>query len=367
MEKFYLIQKKKNFFKVFYLLFFLLIINYYYNYWCRKTEKQIEGNVEKIKYLNYKHLISYDNYINDCRLLIKYNNRTIIKNEYPYFSICLCTYNLDKYIERSILSILNQSYQNFEIIIVNDCSIDNTSNILLRLQSNENRIKIVNHNKNLGIYHSRVDAILNSNGKYILFLDPDDMFFNQYLLEILFIYNLDYNLDIIEYSIYYLIENKNKIFYPKLDNFNHYHNFSKKIIFQPELSNILFYKPNTKRYSSIICRTIWNKIYRKENFLKSIKYIGEDYYQQFYINAAEDTLLNLINFHFAFNYSNINISGYIYNLRDSSISHRKRNRDENIYRSISFYYYFKLLYKFIKEFNKDINYLYYELKDFVLI
>ena len=229
MEKFYLIQKKKNFFKVFSLLFFLLIINYYYNYWCRKTEKQIEGNVEKIKYLNYKHLISYDNYINDCRLLIKYNNRTIIKNEYPYFSICLCTYNLDKYIERSILSILNQSYQNFEIIIVNDCSIDNTSNILLRLQSNENRIKIVNHNKNLGIYHSRVDAILNSNGKYILFLDPDDMFFNQYLLEILFIYNLDYNLDIIEYSIYYLIENKNKIFYPKLDNFNHYHNFSKKI------------------------------------------------------------------------------------------------------------------------------------------
>ena len=50
----------------------------------------------------------------------------------------------------------------------------------------------------MGVYSSRVDASLNANGNYILFMDPDDMLLNPYLFEELFKYNLKYNLDMIE-------------------------------------------------------------------------------------------------------------------------------------------------------------------------
>ena len=43
----------------------------------------------------------------------------------------------------------------------------------------DNRIKIINHRKNMGIYHSRAETVLNSKGKTILYLDPDDMILNQ--------------------------------------------------------------------------------------------------------------------------------------------------------------------------------------------
>ena len=279
--------------------------------------------------------------------------------------MCICVYNSEKYIERSILSVINQSFQNFEIIIVNDFSIDNTFKILIKLQKEDNRIKIINHSKNLGTYHSRVEGVFNSKGKYILFLDPDDMILNPFLFEILYNYYLNFNLDIFEFTVYYLKEENNKFYYPLRHELNHNHNFSKKIIYQPELSNILYYKPQTKKYSSVICRTIWNKLYKKDIILKSINYIGNDYYQNHYIIVVEDTLLNIINFNFANNYTNINILGYLYNLRKSSISHLKK-KYLILKKSISFFLYYQLFYRSIKEYDKDRNFLFYDLKRFGL-
>jgi len=68
------------------------------------------------------------------------------------------------YMEQNLLSIINQSFQDFEIIIVNDYSKDETENIIRNLQSSDKRIKLVNHSKNLGVYRSRIEAILNAKG-----------------------------------------------------------------------------------------------------------------------------------------------------------------------------------------------------------
>ena len=271
------------------------------------------------------------------------------------------------YIEKSILSIINQSFQNFEIIIVNDFSIDNTIQKIKKLQNEDNRIKIINHSKNLGTYHSRAEGVLNSKGIYILYLDPDDMILNPYLFEILYYYYLNYNLDIIEFIVYFQNEKENKLYYPERHVLNHNHNFSKIIINQPELSNIIYYKPQTKNYSRIICRTIWNKFFKREIILKAINYIGKDYYENHYIIIVEDTLLNIINFHFAHNYTNINIPGYLYNIRTSSITRLMENKKENQYlikKSVSFFLFYQLFYKNIKEYDKDRNYLYYDLQLF---
>jgi len=87
----------------------------------------------------------YIKYINDCKNHKKYNRNKII-NENPYISVCIPSLNMNKYIERAIISIINQSFQNFEIIVVNDNSKDETEMIIKRLQLDDNRIKLINHN-----------------------------------------------------------------------------------------------------------------------------------------------------------------------------------------------------------------------------
>ena len=76
---------------------------------------------------------------------------------------------------------------------------------------------------------------------------------------------------------------------------------------------------------------------------------------------ADDTLLNILNFQFANNYSNINIPGYLYNVKSSSMSNGYINNLHRINQDISFFLYFKILYKYIKEFDKDRYYLLSEL------
>ena len=250
--------------------------------------------------------VSFKHFIKDCFNLKKYYRKSV-KVKFPYLSICIPSFNMKSYIKKVIISILNQSFQNFEIIIVNDLSNDTTLAEIKKLQLEDNRIKLINHSKNLGVYNSRVDAILSSKGKYFILIDPDDILINPNLLQTLYNYNLEYNLDIIEYTVICYVEKRNII--KIIDRYYHFHNFSKTIISQPDLDDIYYYW-NSKNniLSKVGCRVIWNKIIRRKTLMKSIEYIGKDYYKNFFV-TAEDTIINLISFHFAQNYSNINFPG----------------------------------------------------------
>ena len=79
---------------------------------------------------------------------------------------------------------------------INDNSNDETVNLVNQMQKSDKRIICINHSKNLGVYISRVDAILNANGKYILLTDPDDIIFNQDIFQELYNYYTKSNLDI---------------------------------------------------------------------------------------------------------------------------------------------------------------------------
>ena len=312
-------------------------------------------------YFINNNLIKYKEFINDCKNLKRYNKIKLQDSNYYYLSICIPAHNMEKYIEKSLLSIINQSFQNFEIIIVNDNSNDNTENILKILQYEDNRIRIINHYQNLGVYCSRIDAALNAKGEFILFLDPDDMILNPYLFEELFNYNLKYNLDMIEFLVYHQIEGKKTIMFPNSHEFNHYHEFRKNIIYQPELSNIIFYIPNTKNYTYVFCRTIWNKLIKKKILLKTINYI-ETIFHNKYLITADDTPINIINFNFANNYSNIKIPGYLYNIRKNSMSRVDNDKIHDLIVSYNYLLYFKIFYKYIKDFKKNLNFLFYDLK-----
>lgn len=98
------------------------------------------------------------------------------------FSIIVPVYNVEKYLKKCINSILNQTYKNFEIIIINDGSTDKSKKILETYKDNSN-IKIINQS-NKGLSVSRNVGIKNSTGDYLLFVDSDDYIENN-LLEVL--------------------------------------------------------------------------------------------------------------------------------------------------------------------------------------
>ena len=307
----------------------------------------------------------YKKYIKSCRKIKIFQNETII-NKNPYLSIIIPVYNMEKYIERALLSVINQSFQDFEIIIINDYSNDNTKYIINKFIFLVNKIKIIEHKENLGIYASRIDGALSANGKYILYVDPDDAILNQNLFQRIYDFNINYSLDIIEFIVLYEEEGKNTIYIPEEHTLNHFHNFTQKIIYQPELSNLLFFKPREKNYSDIICRCVWNKIIKKQILLKTINFLGKYIYKNQYFNFAEDTIINIINFQYANNYTNIDIPGYLYNIREKSISHGNLGKNHDIMISSNFFLYLKLLYKYILYFNKDRNYLFYEIQQNII-
>ena len=94
------------------------------------------------------------------------------------------------------MSIINQSFQDFEIVNINDASTQQTENILKKIQSTDKRIKLLSHSKYLSVYWSRIESIWNSRSKYILLIEPDDMYLNENLFSHLYYYNKKYNLDI---------------------------------------------------------------------------------------------------------------------------------------------------------------------------
>lgn len=94
-------------------------------------------------------------------------------NENPEISILCCSYNHEKYIEQTIKSILNQTFQNFEIIVVDDHSNDNTLSVLQ--QFNDTRLKIFTKEFNQGINNSINMALKNVKGEYIVFFGTDDV------------------------------------------------------------------------------------------------------------------------------------------------------------------------------------------------
>ena len=88
-------------------------------------------------------------------------------------SIIMPSYNTGLYIEKSIQSVINQTYPNWELIIVDDCSTDNTDSIVEKIS--DSRIKYLKNKKNSGAAVSRNRAIKEAKGRWIAFLDSDDL------------------------------------------------------------------------------------------------------------------------------------------------------------------------------------------------
>jgi len=99
------------------------------------------------------------------------------------FSICMPAYNAEKTISRAIESVLKQTYTDYELVIVDDGSNDNTSSIVSDFQKKDARIKFI-YGKKMGLFKARLECLKNAIGEYIVFLDSDD-FLEKQALEVI--------------------------------------------------------------------------------------------------------------------------------------------------------------------------------------
>ncbi len=99
----------------------------------------------------------------------------------PYFSVIIPLYNKSEYIEKTIQSVIDQDFSDFEIIVIDDGSTDNGIAILKRFK--DNRIKLYQQ-ENKGVSAARNKGISKANGKYIALLDADDVWYSNHLTEL---------------------------------------------------------------------------------------------------------------------------------------------------------------------------------------
>ena len=92
----------------------------------------------------------------------------------PVFSVVMPTYGVEKYIEHAIQSIQEQTFAEWELIVVDDCTPDKSAVIAEKIAETDSRIKVIHHEKNRGLSESRNTGIQKACGDYIWFMDPDD-------------------------------------------------------------------------------------------------------------------------------------------------------------------------------------------------
>lgn len=104
----------------------------------------------------------------------------------PKISIVVPIYNVEQYIEECLNSVINQTFKDIEIICVDDCGNDNSIDIAEKIAKKDSRIKIIKHEKNKGQGPARNTGLDYIQGKYVTFLDSDDYFASDNILELLY-------------------------------------------------------------------------------------------------------------------------------------------------------------------------------------
>ena len=129
--------------------------------------------------------------------------------EKPLISIIIPVYKVEKYLEKCIKSVLDQTYKNLQIILVDDGSPDNCGNICDNYAKIDNRIEVI-HKENGGLSDARNVGLKKARGKYIGFVDSDDYVSNE-MFENMYNTLVNNNADVSICNFYTVIDNKNII------------------------------------------------------------------------------------------------------------------------------------------------------------
>lgn len=115
---------------------------------------------------------------------IKYRKGINMMQSETLISIIIPVYNIEHYLEECLRSVIEQTEKRIEIVCIEDCSTDNSRNLLLKMASLDSRIRVILNKKNMGLSNVRNIGMKAAVGKYIIFLDGDDMLKSNALQEL---------------------------------------------------------------------------------------------------------------------------------------------------------------------------------------
>jgi len=212
-------------------------------------------------------------------------------------SIIIPVYNTEKYIDRCIKSILIQTFTDFECILIDDCSTDNSFAICDYYTKKDTRFKIIRNKKNIGVSLSRKKGLLVSRGGYIQYIDSDD-WLEKDMIEKMYQKAVSENYDMVVCD-YYSVEND--IFKIAKQDFS---SFDKIDIIKKLLSI---------RIKSVL----WNKMVKRELYLKAE-------YPKY--NRSEDYVISIQNIYNSNKIGYINFPLYYYYYNSESLSNNIKTK-----------------------------------------
>ena len=247
----------------------------------------------------------------------------------PLISVILPSFNKEKTLMKSIRSIQNQSMKNIEIIIVDDCSTDNSKKIYKHLLKTDPRIRVFYHLENLGVWRTRLDGFLYSRGKYVIHFDTGDLYEDNYVLEDAYNIAIKYNLDSV------------KMVFRIINNYNNLENYKLPLQFEKNYTRMI-YRPYVERNDKKIFgnyTNIWNRLTKSSIYTKGL-YLLSSYILNIYKNLWEDIWWNKIVNKVSYNYLIIERYGYLYFKDGTGEGTIKINNDKQKDKAIQEFIYF---------------------------
>ena len=314
--------------------------------------------IEKQKYLKtkyYKTAFKDYNIVGISEFLLLNNNDKLIENipndfiDNPFFSIIIPCLNCYKTLKKTIRSIQNQIYKNYEIILVDDLSSDNSMKIANDLSKIDKRIKIIKNEEKSGQLFSRLKGCEYSKGKLIYFLDCDDMLALPNVLDKIYNLSKKYNADTIEFNS---IRGKIKK-YSRIIEMANSKNDYKKIIYGKDIINTRYIA--NKKIKRNIYGAMWTKVVKKKIIDEIISFyngtIGINSIKNW--NYAEDQHFTDLLRIYSKTYLHVDKIYHFYYENQKSLTFI--NDKKNIFTAhYKYIYYFNIL---LKKFNLNIDYL----------
>ena len=289
---------------------------------------------------------SENEYIKNEIYLKKCNDNNILKNQIqrlnPEISIISPIFNRENYLLRFLKSICNQNYNNVEIILIDDCSMDNSVQTIEGYQKIDKRILLLKNQKNKGTFISRNLGVLFSKGKYLILPDPDDIL-SKNTLRILLYFCKKNDYDLIRFNSY--LGRKKIIFHKIQDKLEDYP------VYQPELSTYIFYGNNEL---GRIDYYINNKFIKRDIFIEAINTLNI-FYRNIYMTYMEDSVINYLIYRTSKSYYFLKKIGYYYIRSVKSIT-------KNLFKisglkALFIFYYLKFSFEYSKnnKYERDMN------------
>ncbi|MDR2073876.1 MAG: glycosyltransferase [Oscillospiraceae bacterium] len=218
-------------------------------------------------------------------------------NDEPDVSLIIPVYNVEKYLRKALVSVENQTFKDFKVIIVNDGSTDGSYDIIEEFTSRNSNFLVINQ-PNRGVGAARNAGIKASRSKYISFMDSDD-FLEPDFLKKMYVTALKYDSDIVCCNF--------NFYYPKINTKVCWPFMAVPGVYSSDIA--------LKKITSCISMLsfAWNKFFKRELFVKN----GIEFFDMYYEDSATSPRL----FYFARKIVTLSDVLYNYVMHDSSITH----------------------------------------------